>query len=205
MNQDNTKLQNILGIYLLIGIAVTVALGWLVIKPVMKNAKDNANQVAATNQQIAALNKLDDDTKKLRQSYDQNHLKDKRDQILALLPADNQEESLMPLLNNMAQGNGVVMSTFAPADNNSVTATAPGGISSSLSLYPASININGDYLAFQQFLLTLENGARFVDITAASLSGGDKGVQARLTLTAYYQKSQTSAAASQTSTAGVHP
>lgn len=206
MNQNSTKLQNILGIYLLAGLIATGVLGWFVIRIEMNAGKQTANKVAEVNRQIASLNDLQKQTDAMRINYQKNHLKDKRDQILSLLPTENQEESLMPLLNDMAQGNGAIMSTFAPSDNSTVAATSPGGSSSSLSLYPAGINISGSYDSLRQFLVTLESGARFIDITSASLSGSSKGVQARLSLTAYYQKAQPdSPDASQTPSGGARP
>lgn len=182
----NEKLSNILGLYLLGAIALA-ALGFIfLIKPTYTKATKTKVEVTAQQVKIADLKQLEKDTETLRSNYDE--VKEKRDLILAQLPAKQEEERLLALLSQLSQQNGVVMSSFAPG-------AAPSTETSSLSIYGAAVNITGTYAQIQGFLTSLEQAARFIDVKSVSLSAGEKSIiTASIVLQAYYQQSETPAA-----------
>lgn len=189
--KQSTKLSNLLGIYLLVGIAVALILGLLVIKPQMADASNVKSQVSSVNKQIEGLKQLQTQTEQLKQNYDQ--IKGKRDAILNQLPAQNQEERLLALLSDMSQQSGVVLNTFVPEGNvttNATGSTAP----SSLAIYGANISVTGNYSNVQAFLQQMESSARFIDVVSSGLAAdGDGGANpvltAQIAIQAYYQSS----------------
>jgi Tfp pilus assembly protein PilO len=60
-------------------------------------------------------------------------------------------------------------------------------------LYPVAINITGSFTSIQNFLKKIENAARFVTVDGGDLLGTASGnaVDARISLTAYYQTGST--------------
>ena len=182
------RLTTVLAAYLGIALISGVVLYFFVIAPIYASgvaAKANAD---AQSTKLKALNQLAKDTDALRQNY--REVRDKRDQVLSLLPVESEEERLLVLLSDLAKQSGVVMGTFAPQP--ALTATQE-TITSSVSSYPATINVSGTYTNIQSFLKKLENAGRFINVDSGIFSSAGAGgsVDARLSLTAYYQADNT--------------
>ena len=177
------KLTNLIGLYLLIGLLAATVLGFFVIKPFYNRASERKAQVEKIKQDMAALEQLEEDTELLRKNYDQ--VKEQRNEILSLLPAKTEEERLLAVMSSIASNSGVVLTAFAPDAN-----VASVGNITSLSIYPATFTVAGNYSNITNFLTKMEDGARFVDIQGANLvGGGNQGsaLSTRLTVNAYYQ------------------
>jgi Tfp pilus assembly protein PilO len=106
--------------------------------------------------------------------------------VLNLLPVESEEERLLVLLSDLAKQSGVTFGTFAPQSALNANQTA---VVSAVSSYPATINISGTYGNVQTFLQKLENAGRFINIDSGvfASSGASGNVDARFSLTAYYQ------------------
>lgn len=175
----NEKLSNFLGLCLIGAIAVAVA-AFFVIKPSLVRSDVARVKVASTNNEITALHLLAIQTETLRQKYED--VKDRRDQILHQLPSKSEEERLLALLSALGQQSGVVVSSFVPAGS------SPSAAASSISTYPASINVSGSYAQMQDYLRKIENGARFINVQSASFSTSNGGgLTGSITLQGYYQ------------------
>ena len=174
------KLTNQIALYLLIAFLATAAIGFLIIKPTYANIKSTNAQISEVKFDIASLEQLEKDTEELRRNYES--VKEQRNQILSLLPAEAEEERLVAVLNDLAQQSGALMSAFYPEGGN------PAANLTSLSIYPAKITVSGTYQNIQNFLKRVEEGARFVDVQGAAVStGGSNALSTTLTLKAYYQ------------------
>lgn len=177
------ELSNLLGLYLLGALVLAVVMWLFLIKPTWTSAKSTKAEVAVTQQKITDLEELENATEELRENY--TVVRDRRDQILNLLPAREEEEKILLLLNDYAKQSGTLLGTFAPEG-----AFLDAAEFSGFETYPLSINISGTYKSVTKFIALLEQGARFVDIKALSFSGGQtasSAIEAQVSVDAYYQ------------------
>lgn len=178
------RLTMILGAYIGAALVASALVFLLIISPLYASAVTARTAAAQQSAQLSALNQLAKDTDALRKNYAE--VREKRDQILSLLPVESEEERLLVLLSDLAKQSGVVMGTFAPQSSLNATQAT---IVSSVKSYPATINISGTYTNVQSFLKKLENAGRFINVDSGLFSSAGAGgaVDARLSLTAYYQ------------------
>ncbi len=175
------KLLNLVGLYLLIGLATAAVVGFFIIKPILNTAGKDGQQIADYNNKITALKQLDQDTQTLRQNY--AAVKDQHDQILHLLPTANEEERLVAMVSDLTSKSSAVMTTFSPGG---VAASAATGVAT----YPVNLAISASYAGVQSLLQKLENAARYIDVQSVNLApngAGSTNVQAAVNITAYYQ------------------
>ena len=179
------KVANFLGLCLLGGLVLTGVVGYFPIRELYNSGQKSADAAAKAKQQIAALNQLQSDTQTLCDNY--KGVKSQRDAILQLLPVHSEEERLLALLSDLAGSTGVVLSSFSP--NGAPPANT--GKLTSVTVYPASVNVDGSYAQVQAFLEDVENSARFVDVQSANESSTQTGKTASLGvalgMNAYYQ------------------
>ncbi len=97
---------------------------------------------------------------------------------------------LLVLLSDLSKQSGVVLGTFAPQSALNVSQNP---VTAAVKSYPATINISGTYANVQTFLAKLENAGRFINVDSGVFSSAGAGgaVDARLSLTAYYQSATT--------------
>lgn len=178
-------LTNLLGLYLLIGLVVLAASIYFVIKPQFALSTVHLQERKAVEAKIAGLEQLERDTEVLKENYEK--VADRREEVLAQLPVESEEQRLMVMLNDLAQRNGVALNSFSPA-------IAEGENATSLAVYPSTIGISGTFPNIENFLRSIESSARFLDVQSGNFAamGQGAGIEAKVDLTAYYQAQQVS-------------
>lgn len=188
---NDMSLNNLLGLYLLGGLVVAALVGYLLIRPAYTNLQATRTERAQILEQNDNLQKLIDDTQRLRENYDS--VLDQRDEILSLLPEENEEQYLIALLGSLAQDNNVLLSNFRPETIAGSGSVASQDETGTYTNYSATVNLTGSYEAITSFLDQLESSSRFIEVRSFSASGSsgdviaDSALNLTLTLDAYYQ------------------
>lgn len=183
------SLSNLVGLYALVAILIAGLVGYFLIMPQLNSAQDTADDIQMVEAEIDELQKLIQDTQQLRENYED--IEQDRDQILSLLPRDNEEEYLLTLTSQTASRNGAVMTNFRPEVG--FGSQSAGEASGIYRTYQAKATIAGKHQQIMNFLRDLESSSRFVHITEMVTSSSSNvgldnpDISATLTIQAYYQ------------------
>lgn len=192
----NMSLNNLLALFVLSGLILAMAVGYLAIRPIFIKAENTKAEIRKVENDILALEQLGEDTEMLRQNYEQ--VRDERDRIIGLLPSENKEEDLLALLNQLASRSGVLFSHFAPEGGNETDDFEDEfEDTAAYESYTTRVNVTGDHESIIKFLKEVENSSRFMEFDSVGASGsGNLGVSnpqidVDLKLIAYYRSEST--------------
>ncbi len=130
------------------------------------------------------LNKL----KEINQSYNNVRL-DNLDKIKKFLPNDPQVEDLFEKLQLVCEKNGVLLSSLSvmPSKSDGVPAGPNNKVPGGVGTVQITMSVGGlSYGGFKNFLATLENSLRLIDIS--NLGYNPQNESGSISMTAYYLK-----------------
>lgn len=182
----NMSLTNLLGIYVLAGVALAGLVGFFGVQPLIISAQETGRDIERTHSEIDNLEKLQEDTEELRENYEE--IRGQRDRIISLLPEKDREEDFLALVSDLANEAGVRFDNFNPE----------GGVSAeenSYETYQVRILVSGTNEAAQEFLEAVERSSRFTEIHSVSINSQASGAAQAddppldlvVTLQTYYQ------------------
>lgn len=198
------SLSNLVGLYALVAILVAGLVGYFLVMPQLNSAQETGDEIQLVEAEIDELQKLIQDTQRLRENYED--IERDRDQILSLLPRDNEEEYLLTLTSQTASRNGAVLTNFRPEIG--FGSQSGGEAAAAYRTYQTKATIAGQHQQIMNFLRDLESSSRFVHITemVASSEGNvsldNPDISATLTIQAYYQTSNDASQNNNESTTG---
>lgn len=192
---QDMSLSNLIGMYALAAIAVAGFVGYFLIMPLLGSAQETQDEIELVEAEIDGLEKLIADTETMRENYEE--IKQDRDQILSLLPRENEEEYLLALINQTASRNGIVVSSYRPEVG--FESGPQQDASGSHRIYKAEVTISGTHGQLTEFLDDLESSSRFVFVTEILASTGSNirvsnpDISTTMSIEAYYQPETKSA------------
>lgn len=183
----NMSLTNLLGIYVLAGIALAGLVGFFGVQPLIISAQETGRDIERTHSEIDNLEKLQDDTEELRENYEE--IRGQRDRIISLLPENNREESFLALISDLADENGMLFTNYSPETLISAEED------NAYETYQVRVLVTGTNEAAQDFLEAVERGSRFTEIHSVNVESqmtsetqnNDPPLELIITMQTYYQ------------------
>ena len=157
---SKVKKSDLSSTIILLCVLVILALAYFVINPVINKIKDLNIQISAKTTEVQALQNKFSALEQLKVKFSQSSEEVKK--LGLAIPTANDMPEILTQLENMAQKNGLKVSTISPAKDSKKGVEA------------LNIGLEGEYPSLVNFISQTEKNIRLIDIRSISLATAEK-------------------------------